>query len=97
MLVIDIRLAGYIRNMSIMRTHDLLPMAAIGFFINMVTGLFFLMGDPARYLINIGFQIKMALILIAGLNALLFAKNSISVIISVSLIIKVGIHFNFVV
>jgi hypothetical protein len=73
MLVIDIRLAGYIRNMSIMRTHDLLPMAAIGFFINMVTGLLFLMGDPARYLINIGFQIKMALILMAGLNALLFA------------------------
>ena len=64
MLVIDIRLAGYIRNMSIMRTHDLLPMAAIGFFINMVTGLLFLIGDPARYLINIGFQIKMELLMI---------------------------------
>ena len=73
MLVIDIRLAGFIRNMDIMRTHDLLPLAAIGLFINMVTGLLFLMGDPARYLINIGFQIKMALILLAGLNALLFS------------------------
>ena len=31
------------------------------------------MGDPGRYSINIGFQMKMVLILIAGLNVLFFA------------------------
>ena len=45
----------------------------MGFFINLTTGMLFLIGDPARYAVNIGFQIKMLLILIAGLNALWFA------------------------
>jgi hypothetical protein len=72
MLIIDLRLAGFLRQMNILTTHRLLPWAAIGFSINLITGLLFLMGDPARYAVNIGFQIKMVLVLIAGLNALWF-------------------------
>jgi hypothetical protein len=73
MLVIDIRLAGFVQKMHIQRTHDLLPVAGIGFLINTLTGVLFFVGDPARYAINVGFQIKMLLVLIAGLNALWFA------------------------
>jgi hypothetical protein len=72
MLVVDLRLAGYLRQIDIMSTHRLLPWATFGFVLNLVTGFLFFMGDPARYSINIGFQFKMILVLIAGLNVLFF-------------------------
>ena len=73
MLVIDLRLAGFLRNFNMQVTHRLLPFAAIGFFLNLATGLLFFIGDPARYLVNIGFRLKMLLVFIAGFNALWFA------------------------
>ena len=72
-LIVDLRLAGYLRQIDIMSTHRLLPWAATGFVMNLVSGFLFFMGDPARYSINIGFQVKMVLVLIAGLNVLVFA------------------------
>lgn len=72
MLIVDLRLFGFFRSISIAATHKLLPWAAGGFVINLITGLLFLFGDPARYAANIGFRIKVVLIVVAGLNALLF-------------------------
>ena len=54
------------------RIHKLLPLVFIGFGLNLVTGILFFYGDPMRYSINIGFQIKMFLVMLAGLNALLY-------------------------
>jgi hypothetical protein len=59
-------------------THRLLPWAVIGFVMNLVSGFLFFMGDPGRYSINIGFQIKMVLVLVAGLNVLIFALAWVS-------------------
>jgi hypothetical protein len=72
LLVIDLRMAGFFRRINIVATHKMLPWVFIGFGINLVTGILFLMGDPARYTANIGFRWKMFLVLIAGLNALWF-------------------------
>jgi hypothetical protein len=72
MLLIDIRLAGYWRSMSLSAVHRLLPWAVLGFGINLITGALFFFGDPERYVANIGFKIKMVLVLIAGLNAIYF-------------------------
>ena len=72
LLVIDLRLAGFFRQINIAATHRLLPFTFLGFSINLVTGFLFLMGDPARYTANIGFRWKMVLVLVAGLNALWF-------------------------
>jgi len=72
LLVIDLRLAGFFRQINIAATHRLLPFTFAGFGINLVTGFLFLMGDPARYTANIGFRWKMVLVLVAGLNALWF-------------------------
>jgi hypothetical protein len=72
MLIVDLRLLGFFRTISIETTHKLLPWAIAGFVINLVTGTLFLFGDPFRYAANIGFRIKFVLIIIAGLNALLF-------------------------
>ena len=72
LMVIDLRLAGLFRNIAIGATHKLLPWTFLGFGLNLVTGILFLLGDPARYTANIGFRIKMLLVVLAGLNALWF-------------------------
>lgn len=72
MLVIDLRMAGFLRQIAVTSVSRLLPLAGLGFAINLLTGLLFFFGDPARYSINIGFQVKMVLIIVAGFNALWF-------------------------
>lgn len=72
LLVVDLRMAGFLRQINIAATHKLLPWVLVGFGINLVTGFLFLMGDPARYTANIGFWWKMFLLLVAGLNAIWF-------------------------
>ena len=71
-LVIDFRLLGYLRQIDVATILRLLPLAVVGFSINLTTGALFFFGDPARYSINIGFQLKMILVILAGLNALWF-------------------------
>jgi hypothetical protein len=72
-LVMDLRLIGVQRVIPSLTVHQLLPMAFIGFGLNLLTGIVFLFGDPHRYAINPAFQIKAVLIVLAGLNALLYA------------------------
>ncbi|HEX7081269.1 MAG TPA: DUF6644 family protein [Gammaproteobacteria bacterium] len=72
-LVMDLRLIGVQRVIPSLTVHSLVPMALTGFGINLTTGIVFLFGDPYRYAINISFQIKMVLVLLAGANALLYA------------------------
>jgi len=71
-LIVDLRLVGLFRRIDIAAVHKLLPWAVLGFGLNLITGTLFVFGDPARYFANIGFRIKMLLVLIAGLNTLWF-------------------------
>ena len=70
LLIIDLGLIGVLRNLGPDTTHRLLRLVALGFGINLATGMLFIVGDPGRYFINISFQIKMLLVVLAGLNAL---------------------------
>lgn len=72
LLVIDTRMIGWFRDISVKAVHSLLPWVFIGFGINLITGILFVFYDPGRYLINISFQIKILLVMLAGLNALLY-------------------------
>ena len=72
LIVIDLRMAGFMRSIDPATTHKLLPAVIFGFSLNLITGILFFYGDPMRYAINIGFQIKMVLVLIAGINAALY-------------------------
>lgn len=74
MLVVDLRLAGYLRTIGLTRIHAFVPWAVAGFVINAVSGTLFFIGDPGRYAINIAFQLKICLVAIAGLNALWFFR-----------------------
>lgn len=75
MFIIDLRVAGHFRALDPRRVNGLLPLVFAGFAINLVTGVLFFCGDPLRYVANIGFQIKMLLILAAGANAILFVRK----------------------
>jgi len=72
LIVIDLRLAGHFRVLNLDATHKLLPLVLLGFGLNLATGILFFYGDPMRYSVNIGFQIKMVLVILAGLNAALY-------------------------
>ena len=63
LLVVDLRMAGHLRGVTPVSTHQLLPLVLLGFALNLITGILFFFGDPGRYSINIGFQLKMVLIL----------------------------------
>ena len=75
LIVVDLRLAGHFRSMDLRATHKLLPWVFAGFGLNLTSGVLFFYGDPLRYAINIGFQIKMLLVMIAGLNTVLYYRK----------------------
>lgn len=72
LMVIDLRGLGLFKRMSLIELHKLVPVAILGFAINLATGVAFLAYDPANYLGNAAFLAKMALICLAFFNALLF-------------------------
>ena len=70
LLIIDLALIGVVKGISPKASHRLLVIVICAFIVNLVTGILFIFGDPGRYFINIGFQLKMLFMLLAGLNAL---------------------------
>ncbi len=72
LIVMDLRLIGYKRNLPLRTIHKIMPLVFIGFGINACTGFLFVMGNPHRYAVNYAFQVKIVLLLLAGLNALWF-------------------------
>jgi hypothetical protein len=72
LIIMDLRLMGFERAASVVATDKLYPMALFGFGINLITGIIFCFGDPYRYFINISFQTKMVLVVLAGINFLYY-------------------------
>ena len=72
LLVIDLRLLGVNRLLPAISLHSLLPVAYVGFGLNLATGIVFYVGDPHRYTVNIAFQLKVLFLVLAGLNALYY-------------------------
>jgi hypothetical protein len=73
--VLDLRVLGVARGLPIAALHRLLPLAFVGFGLNVLTGLTFFAGDPHAFASNAAFRLKMVLILLAGLNALWFEMS----------------------
>lgn len=68
---LDIRILGVGKGVPIAALEKLVPLGILGFVFNLVTGIVFVAGNdagPIAYLGNLSFQIKMLLILVAGLN-----------------------------
>ena len=72
LIIVDLRMIGFLSYIGLEEVKKLLPLVIFGFLINLITGVLFLFGDPSRYSINIGFQIKMILVSLAGCNAAIY-------------------------
>jgi len=70
--VLDLRVLGIGKGLSVKPFHKLLPLVFLGLGINVVSGVLFFLADPVGYGNNTAFQWKMVLIVLAGLNALWF-------------------------
>ena len=71
-VVWDLRLLGMARSVPIAAFHRLVPLAVLGFAINILSGSLFVMAEANQYVYNPAFQIKLLLLALAGLNVLVF-------------------------
>jgi len=80
--IIDLRLLGVAKGLPIASVEKLVPIGIIGFAFNAITGFIFVAGNPVGgplvYLDNLSFLIKMVLILVAGINVLVFYFAGVS-------------------
>jgi len=72
LLIIDLRLIGFFREPCAAMVNSLIRLSLLAFAVNLATGVLFFFGYTAKYVGNPAFEIKLILILAAGLNALFF-------------------------
>jgi hypothetical protein len=72
--ILDLRLMGFaFRDESVSKLAGrFIPWALAGFLIQVTTGLLLFSSEATKMYVNAGFKVKMLLILIAGINALVF-------------------------
>jgi hypothetical protein len=73
--VLDLRILGLFKSLPIGALRPFVTLALIGFITNIMTGLVFMTAtpqDPIFYVDNLSFQLKMATLLIAGVNLFVF-------------------------
>jgi len=69
-LIVNLRLVGMMKAIPFSAVHRLLPWAALGFGINLITGMLFVTATPDQYAENISFLWKIGFLLVAGVNLL---------------------------
>ena len=72
LLLVDMRVLGLVKFINMNESMKFIPVAIIAFVVNLISGIAFLCADPYAYFPNVGFQWKMGLIFVAGINALWF-------------------------
>lgn len=75
MLVVDLRILGLFRTIPYADAFKLLRLAIVGFALSALSGVAFLASNPDLYTTNVAFYLKMALVALAGLNALWFTLS----------------------
>ena len=72
LLVIDLRLIGFYRARCASTVPFLVRLSLAAFVVNFMTGFLFFTGNTPKYIDNPAFELKLALILAAGINALFY-------------------------
>ena len=72
MLMIDLRLTGFYSDPCTELINRMLRLVLGAFLVNFTTGALFFAGNAPKYIDNPAFELKLALIALAGLNALYF-------------------------
>ena len=78
--VFDLRLLGMARRVPLHALHQLIPFGITGFSLNVLSGTMFLVSAPDQYLFNPAFQTKMLMIILAGMNMLLFYRTAMGAV-----------------
>lgn len=80
--LVDLRILGVGKGIPIAQLERLVPIGVVGFLVNATTGFIFVAGNPVggpiEYLTNLSLQLKMLLILIAGINVFIFYFKGIA-------------------
>jgi uncharacterized membrane protein len=72
-MLVDLRMLGFMKGIPYSTLHRLLPWGVLGFGLNVLTGMMFFIGAPLTFYVdNPTFFWKLALIMVAGANALYF-------------------------
>lgn len=71
-LIVNLRMLGMMKSISYAALHRLLPLGALGFVMNVVSGMVFFMASPDMYILNMGFTLKIVFLLLAGINVIYF-------------------------
>lgn len=72
MLVVDLRLLGFARKVSLHATLHLIPLALLGLLLNFLSAIVFLSAYPENYWPSLAFKLKLLAIFLGCLNALWF-------------------------
>jgi len=75
LMVVNLRLIGWLPGMSFASVHRLLPFGLIGFSINFVTGMVFFIVASEQYTQNVSFHWKVALMILAGVDYLVLTVH----------------------
>lgn len=71
-ILVNLRVMGMIRSVPYSALHRILPIGVFGFFLLLITGMLFFVGNAERYIVIPTFAAKIALIVLAGFNLLYF-------------------------
>jgi hypothetical protein len=74
---LDLRMLGIGKQLPLAPLHRLLPWGVAGFLLTLLTGLLFIFATPQQYFGDWVFWSKMTLILLAGVNVLVFYAGGI--------------------
>jgi hypothetical protein len=72
LLIVDLRLIGFYRDAGASTVRYLVRLSLLAFAVNLATGVLFVFGNTYKYVGNPAFELKLALIAAAGLNALFY-------------------------
>ena len=70
LLAVNLRILGVMRQIPFADVHRLLPWGMLGFGANLITGMFFFVGQSAQYTSSVPFFWKIIFLVIAGANFL---------------------------
>jgi hypothetical protein len=73
--LINLRVLGYKPELPILGTRDLLPLAWIGFTVNLISGVALFSSDAVYFWSSYTFRIKLVLILLGGINAFVLGRS----------------------
>ena len=71
-LIVDLRMLGFARRMSLQATLQFIPAAGLGLALNLASGIVFLCAHPENYWPSDAFRLKLLAIVVGGFNALWF-------------------------